>query len=333
MSQTDTTLDEHGQPRDRRGEWRSGRPVRFMPVFDWPTTPRVVAKFLFGMPGFFFPWYAIYVVLTLAALWWFTPDIARMETLGLGWGLEIIARNIGLTLIFTGSMHLWLYRWRGQGRKSKYSSNWMAKNDRRFLFKDQVYDNVFWSMIGIVIWSLFEIGLWWGYANNAIPMITLQDNPVWFVVWMILMPFWRNFHFYWIHRFIHWKPLYKHVHYLHHKNVNVGPWSGLAMHPVEHVLYFSCMLIHVIVPSHPVHMMFNGITTGLGPGLSHSGFDELVLGDKASLRKEKLMHYLHHRYHTVNFGENAVPLDKWFGSFHDGTPEADARFKARRGTA
>jgi sterol desaturase/sphingolipid hydroxylase (fatty acid hydroxylase superfamily) len=42
------------------------------------------------------------------------------------------------------------------------------------------------------------------------------------------------------------------------------------------------------------------------------------------------MHYLHHRYHTVNFGENAMPLDKWFGSLHDGTPEADLRFKAAR---
>ena len=77
-------------------------------------------------------------------------------------------------------------------------------------------------------------------------------------------------------------------------------------------------------------MMFNGFQTALGPALSHSGFDELVLGDKATLKKEKLMHYLHHRYHTVNFGENAVPLDKWFGSFHDGTPEADEKFKARR---
>ncbi len=102
------------------------------------------------------------------------------------------------------------------------------------------------------------------------------------------------------------------------------------MHPVEHVIYFSCMLIHLVVPSHPLHMMFNGMTTGIGPGVSHSGFDELVLGDKAALRKEKLMHYLHHRYHTVNFGESAVPLDKWFGSFHDGSVAADQRFRDKR---
>ena len=42
-----------------------------------------------------------------------------------------------------------------------------------------------------------------------------------------------------MHRLLHWKPLYKHVHYLHHKNVNPNPWSGMAMHPVEIVIYLS----------------------------------------------------------------------------------------------
>jgi sterol desaturase/sphingolipid hydroxylase (fatty acid hydroxylase superfamily) len=244
-----------------------------------------------------------------------------------GWIAEILMRNIVLVSLFTGGFHLWLYRWRAQGRRTKYNGNWLAKNDKRFLFNDQVYDNVFWSLVGVVIWSIYEVLLWWGYANSALPQ---TDNPIWFVAWMLLMPFWRNFHFYWIHRLIHWKPLYRTVHYLHHKNVNVGPWSGMAMHPVEHVLYFSCLLIHLVVPSHPMHMLFNGITTAIGPAVSHSGFDELMFGDEVSLRKEKLMHYLHHRYHTVNFGESAVPLDKWFGSYHDGSPEADEQFKKGR---
>ena len=318
--------DEHGQARDRRGEWRPKKPAGFMPLLDWPQRPAAVAKWFFGVPGFLAPWYAIYVALTCIAYFVFTPELARMETLALDWVLLILLRNITLVTIFTGGLHLWLYRVRGQGRKTKYNGNWMAKNDRRFLFHNQVFDNVFWSMIGTLVWSLYEIGLWWGYANGALPY---SANPVWFVLWMILMPFWRNFHFYWIHRLIHWPPLYRTIHYLHHKNVNVGPWSGMAMHPIEHTLYFSCMLIHLVVPSHPLHMMFNGLTTALGPGVSHSGFDELVFGDETALKKEKLMHYLHHRYHTVNFGESAVPLDKWFGSFHDGTPEADSHFRTR----
>jgi hypothetical protein len=41
------------------------------------------------------------------------------------------------------------------------------------------------------------------------------------------------------------------------QNDNPGPWSGLAMHPIEHVIYFSVVLIHFIVPSHPLHFFFN----------------------------------------------------------------------------
>lgn len=31
-------------------------------------------------------------------------------------------------------------------------------------------------------------------------------------------------------------------------------------------------------------------------------------------------HYLHHRYFECNYGEATLPLDKLFGTFHDGLP-------------
>jgi sterol desaturase/sphingolipid hydroxylase (fatty acid hydroxylase superfamily) len=171
--------------------------------------------------------------------------------------------------------------------------------------------------------------MWWAYANNLLPLAEIASGPVYFCVLMLLIPIWRNIHFYLIHRLIHWKPLYDYVHYLHHKNVNVGPWSGIAMHPVEHLIFFSSVLIHVIVPSHPLHMMFTLLQSALGPGLSHAGFDELVFGDEKALRNDRYFHYLHHRYHNVNYGESNVPIDKWVGSFHDGSEESTQHFRKK----
>ncbi|WP_353816990.1 hypothetical protein [Mesorhizobium sp.] len=51
---------------------------------------------------------------------------------------------------------------------------------------------------------------------------------------------------------LHWGPLYNYVHSLHHRNVNVGPWSGMSMHPIEHIIYMSSVVIHVVLPSHPI---------------------------------------------------------------------------------
>jgi len=88
------------------------------------------------------------------------------------------------------------------------------------------------------------------------------------------------------------------------------------MHPVEHLLYFSVVLIHWIVPSHPLHFLFNSQHTALTPAPGHSGF-EGKLGKFLSFGS--YFHYLHHRLFECNYGESTIPLDKWFGIFEDGS--------------
>ena len=40
---------------------------------------------------------------------------------------------------------------------------------------------------------------------------------------------------------------------LHHKSYNPGPWSGLSMHPIEHLMYYSCAwLLPLFFTIHPV---------------------------------------------------------------------------------
>ena len=45
------------------------------------------------------------------------------------------------------------------------------------------------------------------------------------------------------------------------------------MHPIEHLLYFSVVLIHWVVPSHPLHFLFNAQHTALTPAPGHTGFE------------------------------------------------------------
>ncbi|MDA8410930.1 MAG: hypothetical protein M0001_11105 [Treponema sp.] len=52
--------------------------------------------------------------------------------------------------------------------------------------------------------------------------------------------------------------------------------------------------------------------------------------DAKGLDNNNYFHYLHHRSFTVNFGVEVVPLDMWFGSFYDGSPEARAKMLADR---
>ena len=145
------------------------------------------------------------------------------------------------------------------------------------------------------------------------------------------MGYWRDCHFFFCHRFMHpwfdkktratssWKPwvpdvgqfMYEHVHSLHHKSYNPGPFSGLSMHPVEHLLYYTCTLVSLLYPLHPVHFLFNKFHADLSPLPGHDGYDKPGGGS--------YFHYLHHAHYDCNYGTPMVPLDQLFGSYQDGS--------------
>jgi len=310
--------------------WKPDR-IKYAPLFNWPPQPFSVFVWLIKYPGYLWPKNLFYVAVTLLIWHFWHPELVRCATLEIGWVSEIMIRNFILMWVFYGGWHLVLYTLRLQGKKNKYNPNW-PKPNKAFLWGNQTLDNIFWSCTGgFLTWTVYEVGFWWAYANGYVPALDPQEHPVAFIVIWFFIPFWREFHFYWIHRLIHWKPLYRHIHYLHHKNVNPGPWSGLAMHPIEHVLYFSCVLIHFVVPSPPLHFLFNVQTTALGPAGTHHGFEGPVL--KESIHTGSYFHYLHHKHFECNYGDAKIPLDKAFGTFHDGEdPPARAAVKAGQRT-
>ena len=308
---------------DSRGEWRPENPISYAPVFTWPP---IIARFLVWLINYLFTWNLIYLAVVLVSYYFLQPPLEEMKTFRWSWIAIIFLRNMGLVWIVYGGWHLYLYKYRKRGREAKYSPRWQSTNGSTFLWNDQVYDNVFWACASAVpIWTAYEVLTFWLYANEKIPYLDFQEHPVYFALLFLLIPFWRELHFYVIHRLIHWKPLYKSIHYLHHYNINPGPWSGLAMHPVEHLLYFSVVLIHWIVPSHPLHFLFNSQHTALTPAPSHSGF-EGKLGK--FLAFGSYFHYLHHRLFECNYGESTIPLDKWFGIFEDGSQTQTEKMEA-----
>jgi sterol desaturase/sphingolipid hydroxylase (fatty acid hydroxylase superfamily) len=119
------------------------------------------------------------------------------------------------------------------------------------------------------------------------------------------------------------------VHSVHHNSINPSPWSSLSMHPVEGFLYHSVAFIHLLIPSNPVVAIFQLHVAGFGAVNGHIGFDKLELTDEKAINSHAYAHYLHHKFFEVNYGDGAVPLDKVFGTWHDGTKEGDALMNAR----
>ena len=94
-----------------------------------------------------------------------------------------------------------------------------------------------WEVLYLHLWASGKLP---SYASDAEWLATPRGAAA-FVGWTLALPVLHDVHFYFIHRFIHVRPLYQFVHSLHHRNVDIEPFCGLAMHPIEHLFFFSLL--------------------------------------------------------------------------------------------
>ena len=83
---------------------------------------------------------------------------------------------------------------------------------------------------------------------------------------------------------------------------------------------------------HPIHLLYLMQRAGLNPTVGHTGFDQVVINKDRDTRMsiDSFFHYLHHRYFECNYGNGRLPLDRWFGTFHDGSEQAHAATRRKR---
>jgi len=314
-------------PRDKFAQWnhRPDVPLPVSPLFEWPLNPIKI------MNWFWRSWFPIserlIIVLTACISWfYFQPPLNVAQQFSLDWIALMWLRNCALMMMVAGGLHLYFYVFRIQKSKDQYDCRRFGSG-RPFTFKNQVLDNMFWTIAsGVTVWTLYEAFLIWGFANGYIEVLNWAENPFWFVAIFLLIPIWETFYFYLIHRWLHWKPLYKLVHHLHHRNVNVGPWSGLSMHPVEHMIFLGSVLIHWIMLSHPLHVLYHLQYFCLTAATTHCGYQSIrAQNEHKVISLGTFHHQIHHRFMHCNYGVLEFPWDKFMGSFHDGTEQSHAR--------
>ena len=314
--------------RNARGDWAPKDPPTIAPFYAFPPKPIAVLKWL---PGYFLPWNLLFA-LSAALFWTFVvPPIDVLKTLSFGWMARLFVVNTVAVLLFYEAFEYRLYVQRAQGRRFKYNAKFPAEQPGKiFWFGSQAIEGRVRALLsGVPIWTAYEVLLLWCYANGIGNWINFSNHPFALALFALLAPALHETHFFLIHRFIHVEPLYKWVHSVHHNSVNPSPWSSLAMHPVEHLLYFSVALWSLVIPSHPVIAIYQLHFAGFGAIPGHVGFEKMELGENFGVDSHAYVHYLHHKYFEVNYADGLVPLDKLFGTWHDGSPEAESRRKAR----
>ena len=314
--------------RDKRDDWKPNGRLEIAPFYKLPPS---LTEIMCWLPGYFLPWNLLFAASAVAYWHWVLPPIETMQTFAWGWILPLWLVNIVAVFLFYGAFEWRLYVRRLQEIRFKYNHKFPADHPSSvFWFSSQNIDNFLRSMIfGVPIWTVTQVVVLWAFANGHAPWLSFAENPIYLGVLALLVPALHEFHFFCIHRLIHTPFLYKHVHSVHHNSINPSPWSSLSMHPVEHALYFASMFYHLIIPSNPIIALYQLHFAGFGAIPGHVGFDKMEVGEKTAVDSHSYTHYLHHKYFEVNYGDGLIPLDKLFGTWHDGTPEGDRLMKER----
>jgi Delta7-sterol 5-desaturase len=186
------------------------------------------------------------------------------------------------------------------------------------------------SLIGFCIYLSVEAG----YTN-----IYRHANEYGLFYLFISFPLtviFHDFYFYWTHRFMHLKRVFKYVHRVHHESTNPSPWAAYAFHPWEAIiqaLVFPIMLF--TIPLHPLVITMFLVYMIVRNVVGHLGFE---IFPKGWTRNKWLNwttavthHNIHHKKFHTNFGLYFSWWDRWMKtedkSYHENFEEVKSRPK------
>jgi Delta7-sterol 5-desaturase len=110
------------------------------------------------------------------------------------------------------------------------------------------------SLMTIGIFGFVDLGVYLAKQQGWTMMY--DDVEQYGIIYLLLsigiLLFWEDTFFYWSHRLMHWKPLYRFSHKVHHDSIDTSPFTAYSFHPVETLVEALPHLIAVFVL--PVHV-------------------------------------------------------------------------------
>lgn len=139
-----------------------------------------------------------------------------------------------------------------------------------------------------------------GYLNTPKNLLYV---PEYIGLYYILHTVW----FYFSHRLMHQRFLWKHVHYVHHQYKDTIPYAAIYCHYLEHAIVnlMSLVIGPILFPSDYIILRL----------WLHGGTMYSINAHNAVSRRDFLgNHDLHHLFYKYNYGTGMI-MDKIFGTY------------------
>jgi len=199
------------------------------------------------------------------------------------------------------------------------------KIQSRFPKKKDYFREIGFSFITISIFALVPTLI---IKNQAIVGHTTfythveKYGWVYFFLAFPIMFIIHDTYFYWAHRLMHQKKLFKIFHLVHHQSTNPSPWAAYSFHPLEAIVEAGIFPVFLFtIPIHPLHILFfflmmiiYNVYGHLGYELYPKGFNHHWLGKWINT---SINHNLHHQHFKGNYGLYFTFWDRMMGTIRN----------------
>jgi lathosterol oxidase len=169
---------------------------------------------------------------------------------------------------------------------------------------------------------LFGIGfyfLFWFWENGHLKLA--DDSYSWWYhpLSITIALFVHETYYYWLHRFMHHKSIYKYLHQGHHDSIEVSSWTSFAFDPLETI--FQILPFYIIVFAIPLHLysiIFILSLMTISATINHLNYEVYPKFFRNVFPFNMLIgathHALHHKEFKTNYGLYFTFWDKWMGT-------------------
>jgi lathosterol oxidase len=213
------------------------------------------------------------------------------------------------------------------------------KIQQRLASKKDFIREIWHSMQSTLVFTVITIAiLFTPLRQYTLLYDHLTDFPLWYIgVSLVLCLIVHDTYFYWMHRLMHHKKLFKLTHVVHHESTNPSPWTSYSFHFAEAVVEGGVLLVLVcLMPLHPLTVLLFTISGFIINVYGHLGYEIMPRWFRHSWMFEvfntSVHHNLHHKKFRGNYGLYFRVWDRTMGTEHpDYIKEYDLLQESSRG--
>jgi Delta7-sterol 5-desaturase len=177
------------------------------------------------------------------------------------------------------------------------------------------------SLVSIVIFGLIDAGAY-GAEQHGLTLM-YQDVGQWgvayLVVSVVVMLLLQDTYFYWAHRLMHWKPLYRFTHRVHHDSIDTSPFTSYSFHPVEAIVEAVPNVVFAFLfPVHFWALLGYQLTDLILNVIGHLGYEIMpqcwTTHWLLRWKTPSTHHNMHHAKVNGNYGLYFRFWDVWMGT-------------------